>query len=147
MNIYNRLNNNVTMKNGDLKLYSTKQPIEEKYCNYYTKNKVIYCKNCNSEIGYISKPYGVISIDAIESRQVSFHKGGGKNKVNIYIKHEIELHNLAKKVKLLLENLKNFLRDFYFMFYVPILQLMEEIKEKKNTLNNLINNREILYLC
>jgi hypothetical protein len=46
---------------------------------------------------------------------------------------------------MLLENLKIFLRDFYLNFYVPIAQLMEEIKEKKNNLYNIISNKD--YLC
>jgi hypothetical protein len=144
MNIYNRLGQNVTMKNGDLKIFEVKMPGEEKFANYFTKNNIIYCKNCNSTIGYTSKHYGVISIEAIESKQVSFHKNNNKNKVAVFIKHEIELHILAKKVKMILENLKNFLRDFYFIFYVPIIQLLEEIKDRKDKLKNIILNKEVL---
>jgi hypothetical protein len=148
LNIYNRLGrmNNLTMKNGDLKIFDNKTQFDENLANYFIKNKTIFCKNCNVEVGYINKPFGVISIHAIESKQVSFHRTNDeKNKVRVYVKNEIDLHVLAKKVKMLLENLKIFLRDFYLNFYVPIAQLMEEIKEKKNNLYNIISNKD--YLC
>jgi hypothetical protein len=149
VNIYNRLGrDNVFMKNGDLKIFEiNSEPENNENANYFIKNKKIFCKNCNAEIGYLSKPYGVISINAIDSRNISFQKSTEKNKIKIYFKHDVEFQILSKKIKILLETLKNFLREFYTTYYVPLVQHYEEIKNKKNTLYNIINNKDLLYLC
>lgn len=137
------------LKKGDFVMFARKNSEQEKInTNYLIDNQKIFCKFCENQIGYCvikkSNWVGVLSLDQIESDEIRTLRSINKNQqIKIDSKHQNTYITTLKKMKVLIENIKNYIKCYYKAQIMPCGRYLTSIKDKIERIRNILNTQEI----
>lgn len=146
------INKKLKLEKNDILIFSKKSiNLNSNKSNYIIESNSIICKKCSNKIGYCiiqkSVIYGILSLNFIDSKEVKMLKIGDglneNNKIKIFSRTYSEYIALFRKVRLVGELVKDYLRHYYKQEITAPTVTIQKVYDRINKIAEKLNLEKI----